>query len=182
MWAKGVNRAWVFVLLVLLAAACARPTITVPEREVPVTEEAAQRFEEKLLAFQEITNGEVKLTFSEAEVTSYIRLRLLEAQRSLPVLEPTIWFSGGNVYIAGQLNVPSLSVSGDAVIVLTATVEQNRLQVSVRKALIAGVPVPRRVLQRLSDLANDRMSNTIGPITIRDLQVLEGEIIVVLSR
>ncbi len=169
------------IIIVLFVTACTQPTVTIPEREVPVTEAAAQKVVERLAALKDLPNGEVKLTFTESEITSYLRLRVLK-DRPLPIQDPTVWFSGGQVYVKGLAQLPPFSFQEEMILVLTVEVENNRLQITFRELFIAGIPFPQQVLERLNTLANERLSNTIGPVTLRDVQILEGEIIVVLTR
>ena len=178
-----MGRRWLLLILLWLTlAACSRPTVDLPDREVPVSEEAAQRFEEKLARIRDLPNGDVKLTFTESEVTSYVRLRLTQGTPPLPVQEPTFWFSGGQVYVKGRFAAEGIPLEGDAILVIALRVENARLHIAVRKAIIGGVPVPERLLERLSALANERLSASVGAITVKDLQILEGEAIVVLSQ
>ena len=172
---------WLMIFLVVLStAACAKPKIDLPDRDVPITEEAAQRFEKKLTQLKDATGGDVKLSITESEVTSYINLRLL--QDDLPVQKPTIWFSEGKVYLKGRLEGEGLPVTGDAILVVALTVHDGVLQVRVEKAIIGRFPVPDSVLDKLTDLTNERIKAEIGPIRIKELQILEGEAILVLSR
>ncbi len=170
----------VVVFLMLSAVACATPKIELPDRDVPISEEAAQRFESKLAQLQDTSNGDVKMTFTEEEVTSYVNLRLLEDD--LPIQKPTIWFSEGKVYLKGHVEGEGLPVSGDAVLVVALTVHDGVLQVRVEKAVIGRFPVPDSVLDKLTHMTNERIKAEIGPIRIKELQILEGEAILVLSR
>ncbi len=172
---------WLIILLIVFSAvACATPKIDLPDRDVPITEEAAQRFENKIARLQDTTNGDVKITFTEEEITSYINLRLL--QDDLPVQKPIIWFSEGKVYLKGHIEGDGLPVSGDTVLVVALTVHDGVLQVRVEKAIIGRFPVPDSVLDKLTNMANERIKAEVGPIRIKELQILEGEAILVLSR
>lgn len=170
----------VTAFLIVLLVACNLPQIDVPKREVPVTEEAAQRFEEKLATLKTAPNGDVKLSFTESEITSYINLRLV--QENLPLRRPTVWFSAGKVYLKGHLEAEGIPVKGDAVLVVALSVQDGNVRLQVEQAVIGRVPVPESVLQRLSTLANEYLTTFTGPLPVKDLQILEGEAIVVLSR
>ena len=172
---------WVaLIALLVFAAACKSPQIDLPSREVPVTEEAVQRFEKKIAAIKTAPPGDVKLTFTESEITSYINLRLM--QENLPLQHPTLWFSAGRVYLKGHLEVENLPVKGDAILVAALSVREGQVSLQVEEAIIGRVPVPQSVLNRLSALANEHLHTFTGPLPIKDLQILEGEAIVVLSR
>ncbi len=172
---------WVMLIgLVVLVTACGAPKIDLPPREVPITEEAAQRFEEKIAAIKAAPNGDIKLTFTESEITSYINLRLV--QENLPLQRPTLWFSAGRVYLKGRLEMEGVPVKGDAILVAALSIRDGKVYLDVEEAIIGRVPVPQSVLDRLSTLANERLSAFTGSLPVKDLQILEGEAIVVLSR
>lgn len=180
--ARTRRHVWLVLLVaVVFLTGCAAQPIAVPNREVPVSEEAAQAFEEKLAHLGNLPNGEVKLTFSEAEVTSYLRLRVVP-DLPVPVSQLTVWFSGGHVYLAARLKPPAIPVEAHALVVLTALARDGRIDIRVRRAAINGVSLPFPLLQRLSAAANSRVRNAMAPLRVRDIQVLEGEITIVVGR
>ena len=172
-----------FLLIVSLTfgvAACSQTKIQLPNRDVPVTEEAAQSFENKIASIKNAPAGDVKIQFTESEITSYINLKLVNGD--VPIQHPTIWLSSGKVYIKGKLQGSNLPVKGDAILVVALAVQNQNLSLHVEKALIGGIPVPQAVLDQLTNMINDKVSTQFGPVTIKDLQILEGEAIVQLSR
>ncbi len=179
-----VRRVFVLTLLVmamlLATAGCSTPKIDLPDREVPITEEAAKSLENKVAAIKTAPNGDIKLTFTESEVTSYINLRLIN--QDLPVKQPTVWFSSGKVFIKGRLEAEGIPVKGDAALVVDLSIRDGKLHINVEKAVIGRVPVPESVLQHLSDLANERLTTVTGPLPVKELQILEGEAIVLVRR
>ncbi len=173
----------IFLLLSLIAitgTACTTPQVDLPKRSVPITEQAAKSLEEKIASLKAAPNGDIKLRVTESEVTSYINLRLV--QEDLPVQKPTIWFSAGKVYLKGRLEAEGVPVKGDAILVVTLSVQQGRIHLQVEEAVIGRVPVPQSILTRLSTLATEHLTTLTGPIPVKELQILEGEAIIVLSR
>lgn len=169
-----------FVLLTITGTACSTPQVDLPKRDVPITEEAAKSLEEKIASLKAAPNGDIKIQVTESEVTSYINLRLV--QKNLPLQKPTIWFSAGKVYLKGRLEAEGIPVKGDAILVVTLSVQDGRIHLQVEKAIIGRVPVPQSVLTRLSTLANEHLTTLTGPIPVKELQILEGEAILILSR
>ena len=167
-------------VLILEVSACTRPQIDLPNRDVPVTQEAAQRFEEKIAQLKQAPGGDIKITFTESEITSYINIKL--AENNLPVQRPTIWFSSGKIYIKGRFETSGIPLKGDAVLVLMLSVQDGKLNLKVEKAVVGRVPVPQSVLDELTSLANERLTTITGPLPVKELQILEGEAILILSR
>ncbi len=168
------------LFLALGTVACSKPKIDVPQRDVPISKAAAQRFEQKLASLKDAPPGDVKIRFTESEITSYINLKLADAQ--VPIRKPTVWFSSGKVYIKGRLKSGFLPVSGDALLIVALAVQGQKLSFHVEKAIIAGLPVPQSLLKQLTDVISQKASTQFGPVTIKKLQILEGEAIVVLNR
>lgn len=168
-----------WVLVAGITTGCAVPRPSLPERTVPVSEEAASRFEEKLAQLRRLTNGEVRLTFTESELTSYLRVRLLHNQ---PSVEPTVWFTGGLAVVDVSVNLPSMPSRLHLVATLIGLAEDGQIHILARHLTIDGISVPPPLLQRFSRLASRSLNNAIAPVQVRDLQILEEEVSVVLSR
>ncbi len=168
------------ILILAITVGCTTPQIDLPDREVPITEEAAKSLESKITTIKASPSGDVKLTFTESEITSYINLRLVN--QNFPLKKPVIWFSEGKVYMKGRLETDGIPVKGDAILVVALSVKDGRLNINVERAIIGRVPVPESVLKQLSDLANERLSAVTGPLPVKELQILEGETIILVRR
>ncbi len=178
-----MKRRMLFLLvlfLVLSTAACSKTKIEFPDREVPISAEAAQSFKSKLGSLKTAPPGDVKIRFTESEITSYINLELVD--EDMPIKKPIIWFSKGKVYIKGELQGDGIPVSGDAALVVDMAVQNSKLSLRVEKALISGIPVPEKVLNQLTSLISDKVTTQFGPVTVKELQILEGEAVIQLSR
>jgi len=167
------------LLIPLVISACRRPTVDLPDRTVPVSEAAAQRFEQKIRDLRSGGNGEYKVAFTEEELTSYLNVKV--EQQSLPIRQPTVWFSRGKVYVRGDFQAEGFPVKGNAIFVIAMAIQDGVLTMRVEQAVIGPVPVPQSLLDRLSSLANERSSALLGPIRIKQLQILEREAIIVLT-
>lgn len=167
-----------FLLFSALLAACGRPKVDLPDRRVAISQEAAQHFEDKVRFLKATENGEFKLTVTEEELTSYLNLKV--EQESLPIRRPTIWLSAGKVYVRGDFQGRGFPVKGEATFVIAVAIEDGTLNFRAEKAIIGPLPVPNPLLREISDLVNERVGSALGSIGIRQLQILEGEAIIVL--
>jgi len=152
-----------------------------PDRSIEITEEAAQRFQEKLReAAESQGKGPIRLQFSDQELTSFINLRL-EERADMPLVEPRIWFTQGKIYMSGELHSEEVPLSGRAVIVASAQVADGRIQISIDQATIGRVPIPRAFLDTLSQRVNDILGRAQLHIKVERLEILEGEVILLVS-
>jgi len=177
-----MKRAWVvlaLVILVLAVTGCSKIQVDLPDREVPVSEEAAQSLQQKISQL-DWQSGTATLTVTESEVTSYINLKLLDEE--VPIKEPTVWFEDGKVYIAGKLDKNALPVGGQAALIVDLSVQDGKLHIQVEKAVVGGVPVPSGVLDKLTDTLNEHLSAKFGPITVKELHIGQGTATISLAR
>ncbi len=174
---------WILFTLILALTlsmtGCSKTKVDVPDREVPISQEAADRLEKKLTHL-DFSSGQATLTVTESEITSYINLKLLD--EDVPIEHPTIWFEKGKVYVTGKLRKDTLPVGGDAALIVDLSVQDGDLHIRVEKAVIGGIPVPGKVLDKLTDLANEYASAQIGPWTITQLTVETGKATVTVRR
>jgi len=153
-----------------------------PDRPIEITEEAAQRFQEKLQgAWETQGEGQFRLQFTDQELTSYVNLKLKEAA-DVPLVEPRIWFTRGKIYVGGELSSEELPLSGQAVIVASAQVVDEQIRISIDQASIGRVPIPRAFLDSLSETVNSGLAQAQLGIKVQRLEILEGEAIIIASR
>ena len=153
--------------------------ITLPDRPVAITEEAAQRFEDKLQgAWEGLGENQFRLQFTDEEVTSYINVKL-QAASALPVAGPRIWLTRGKIYVSGMLDTGDLPLRGQAVIVASAHVVDEKVLISIEQARVGQVPIPNMLLSSLEDTVNTALSQAQFDVKIVHLEVLEGEAILV---
>ncbi len=174
---------WVFLVLILIlalsAAGCSKTKVQVPEREVPISQEAADRLQQKLTHL-DISSGRATITVTESELTSYINLELLD--EDVPIEHPTIWFDKGKVYIKGKLRKDILPVSGEIALVARVAVQDGKLHLDIQKAVVGGLPVPGKILEKLTELIDQYATTQVGPWTIVQLSVDDGKATITVSR
>jgi len=153
-----------------------------PQRPIEITEEAAQRFQEKIQeALKNQVDGQFRLQFTDQELTSYVNLKLEETE-AVPLAEPRIWFTRGKIYVSGEVSSEDLPLKGRAAIVASAQVEDEQIRIHIDQASIGRVPIPRSILDTISDTVNGNLAQAQLDIKVQQLEILEGEAIIVARR
>jgi hypothetical protein len=183
---RNRSRLAVLAILVLTAATACGPCaslsgfrVALPDRPIEISEDAAQRFQEKIIGGWEAREtGQFRLQFTDQELTSYLNLRLGD-MRFIPLSEPRIWLTRGDIYVSGNLKAGSLPISGRVGLVLSPQVLDGVAQLSVERASIGPAPIPRAILETLEETMNTSLRQAQMNVHIERLQILEGEAIVI---
>lgn len=149
----GSGRLWLLLLgLALLCAVIAvgcpaahragRRATATPAPTVPVSLEAARRFEQKT---GQLDAGGFSLELTDQEVTSYIALNLAD---QLPIATPQVRFLPGSFVLEGDLLRP---VHGRIQLTGNITVEGGQARLEFQSATLGEVGLPRALLASLSD-------------------------------
>ena len=155
--------------------------VALPDRPIQISEDAALRFQEKISGgWQTQEAGQFRLQFTDEELTSYLNLRLKETS-ILPLTEPRIWLTRGDIYVSGNLSAGSLPISGRVGLVLSPQVSDGVAQLTVERASIGPAPIPRALLETLEETLNASLRQAQLNTQIERLQILEGEAIVIAS-
>lgn len=153
--------------------------VALPDRPVRVTHEAAQRLEDKLKgAWESQGDGQFRLQVTDEELTSYLNMRL-SGQDSIPLQQPRVWLTRGLIYVAGELSGPDLALSGQAALVLSAEVVDERLSLRIRQASVGLIPIPGPLTSSLEDTINSALAQAQLNVRVLQLEILEGEAILV---
>ena len=174
-----------FLWATLACSPCAwlsRSSVKLPDRSIEITEEAAQRFREKLQgAWENQGEGQFRLQLTDQELTSYVNLKIKDST-DIPLTQPYIWFSRGKIYVSGELSNAGLPLSGQAAIVASAQVADEQLRISIDQASIGRVPIPRAFLNSLQNTVNGGLAQAQLGLKVQRLEILEGEAIIIASR
>jgi len=171
----------VFVLLSALLLACGLGKKTPStEARVPVSQEAADRLEQKLKEATNKDEGTFGLEITDAELTSYVVLKLSEqADRAdeIPLEDFQVRFSGRQMIFSGKLTTIcpfQLNVKVTAM----AQVEDGQLDVAVDKARVGAIPVPKGLLKSLSRIITETITEAPEQmdvaVEITDIEIGEG--------
>jgi hypothetical protein len=144
-----------------------------------VSEQAAQSLADKIQgSWDSQGDGNFMLQATDQEVTSFLSLRLLDSQ-DLPLRDPQIWFTRGQVYASGELHVDRLPLAPRANIILAGEIDNGLLQLSVAQASFGQIPIPRGLVDSLESRLNGALAQAQVGIEVLELEILEAEAILV---
>lgn len=173
------------LVIVLLSLACApcsclsRLGAPPPAERIEISQEAAQRLEDKLSeALSQAESGEFTITATDEEVTSFIALQM-ERSSDTPVRDVQVHFGDDRVHVWAILaDVVPFDVGVS--LVATATVVDDQLQVDIIESSAGVIPIPQSLLDSLSRVANETIAEAQmkaeKKIQITDVTIGEEEI------
>jgi len=165
----------------LLGLACGPLTrqSPTPLPPVPVSTQAAGRLEDKLqqAAATAQVSGDIRITLTEEELTSYIALQLSQslAEQGLIISNPQVRLRDGKLTLSGTYRVDPVTVN--PVITLSVTAVNGRPVANVESANFGILPVPGALLSQVSQSINQTLAQqlpanaTITSVTIADGQM-----------
>lgn len=171
------------LLAVLACGPCSLFSRTAPSSQesvptIEVSQAAAQRLEDKLREqLQENPNPQFLIRITNEEATSLVNARLAEAEEP-PIQEPRVWFTRGHIYVSGRL-VNLVPAPMDALLVASVKVVDGQARLHFDDATVGTVKVPKVVLSELEQTVNDALATAQINLTITEVQVREGELVVV---
>ena len=168
------------VLALMACNPCSFLSGRTPQEPVPtitVSAEAAQRLQDRLYQeLQENPNPQFILRITNNEITSLVSQKLAESPAP-PIQEPRIWFTRGRIYVSGKL-VNILPSPTDSLLVASVHVEDGQIRIQFDKATIGSMNVPKLVLNELQQTVNDALATAQIDVTITEVQILEGEMVI----
>lgn len=169
-------------LVILQAIACGpcgllsgqSPT---PPHRIAVSTEAAQQLEARIQENLSSPTGQpFILRLSDAELTSLLTTELAKYSEA-PVQNPVVWFTKGKIYGTGRL-VNVLPIEADFSLIASAEVQDGKLVVTIDQISAGAIPIPRSVLNMLTQTINETVDELQLEVTVTDLEILEGEAII----
>ena len=150
------------VLLPLLLLACGRGKKTPsPEPKIPVSQEAADRLEQKLKeSINREGDGSFDLEITGSELTSYLVFKMDEQANGsddLPLKDLQVQFSGGQMIFSGKL-ISVLPFDLDVRVAASAQVEDGQIDISVTEARAGAIPLPKGLLKNISRIINESIA------------------------
>ncbi len=172
-----------FGLIALFLLACGLPGLSRPPQRptvesVPVSEEAAQQFEEKVGQLGQVQPGEtVVLTITEEEITSYIAVNLAQ---SSDVQDIQVNFRDGRIYISGT--VPVGPSKQELFVVLRPYVQEGKMAMEFEEATLGPIGIPDPIKQAINDQIRAAIAPENQVTTIKSITVEEGKITIEATR
>lgn len=172
-----------FVLLPAMLLACGlgkeKPST---ETRVPVSQEAADRLKQKLKEAVNRNEDTFSLQVTDTELTSYVVLEMTQQtdkREDIPLEDFQVQFTGGQMIFSGKVTTVcpfQLNVR----VAASAQVEDGQLEVTVDKARVGVVPIPRGVLKSLSRITTETITEAPErmdeAVEITDVEIGEGVI------
>lgn len=167
-----------FLSLILLAAACRpRPPLLDPCAQggpIPISRDAAQRFEQKVREVVERPGPHFSLEVSSEEVTSYLALTAL----GIPLADPQVRFVEGKACLSGTfIGLGPLRM--DLSVVAAAGMEGGQVRVEIEGARLGPIPLPTGLLSRI---INETIRDAQVHITLTRLEIRQDRLIVAGTR
>ncbi|MBC7223108.1 MAG: hypothetical protein H5T59_02345 [Anaerolineae bacterium] len=174
----------VLALLLLAVLACSPCSLVAPSAPpqetlptITISSVAARRLEARLREqLQENPDPQFILRITNEEITSLVNEKVSEAEEP-PIQEPRIWFTRGRIYVAGRL-VNIVPTPTDALLVASVKVVDGQVRLQFDDASVGAVKVPKVVLNELEQTANDALATAQINLTITEVRVREGEIVI----
>lgn len=175
---KQSHIAGVIITLLSATLACGGPLPvggpTPTYEPVPVSSEAAQSLEDKFNSLG-VASGEVTVSITESELTSYVEQQLA-AQPESAFSNPQVYLRDGKIKMFVTVNTGNLKAN--ALIILNATIEDNKMKLTVDSASLGPVPVPQNVLDSLTSTLNDRLlalaSDMPAGVGLKSISIADG--------
>ena len=165
---KNLFVTFILVLLVAVLAGCGTEAVQVPDRDVPITMEAAMSGQQK--GMEGLMTGSV--TWTEEEFSSFVTALLQQNLGGLvPVEGVKAWFEDGNGVVL-QLGLPGGMTADLAGKVM---VEDNILQVDLENASAMGLATDGSLLTVIEGAINRALNDPSLGIAL-DVTTAPGEI------
>lgn len=159
----------VFLLACGLLGRSAPPSEGTQLEPVPVSQEAADRFAQKLKEIKDTAPGEqITVTFTEEEVTSYFALNT-PADSGLE--NPQVHFRDGRIYFTGTVKMGP--TSQNLSVKIRPYVENGQVGLEFEEATLGPISIPDPIKNLINDqirtaLSADNQLSNVKAITVGD--------------
>jgi uncharacterized protein YpmS len=153
-----------------------------PDRTIPVSTEAVgdlQTSIQQAIAIGAVS-GQVTVTITEAQLTSYLAMKL--GQQSDPLLSnPQVYLQDGQIQLYGTAKQGYFQAT--AAIILTAGIDETgQLTIELTSADFGPMPVPDGLLSIITAMVEEAFTGAVGPaatgIRLTSITVANGLMIV----
>lgn len=160
----------------ILALAClpcklSAPASPTPLSTIQVSDEAAESLEEKV---REAFGEEVehfRLEITEEELTSF----LAQNVEGSPLADPQVRLTPGQIHISGTVTQP---LQAQLSVTCSAQLVNGRVEVTIEEAIVGGFPAPAPLMDYISQIIEESVEDMQTGMTVTELQILEGKLII----
>ncbi len=121
--------------------------------------------------------GEVSITLTEAQLTSFVALRL-QTQPDAPLTDVQVFLRDGKIQLFGNAQAGNVKTTALVVVAVTVTPEGTVL-FKAEKADFGPLPVPTALLDTVSTTLNEAFTGNIGStatgLKITNLLIADGQ-------
>lgn len=172
-------RLWMLITILTLAAlACALPGGSkLPASPIPVSTAAATQMQEavKTAVAEAAETGQLNLTLTEEQLTSYVALQLAE-QASTPITDPQIFLRDDKIQMFGTVDTGQVTAQAQVVIAVAIDAE-GQLALTIEKADFGPIPVPQSLLENISTAIDQALTQqTGGNAVLSSVTIVDGQI------
>jgi hypothetical protein len=173
----------VVLLLVIFACTLNFGGPSYPTLSIPVSTEAMGELQSSVATAvaEGVVSGEVTLTFTEPQLTSYLAYKL-QAQSKPFITNPQVYLRNGELQIYGTARKGYFEAT--ALIVLSAGVDDlGQLKIELTSANFGPLPVPNGLKEIISAMIKEVYTGALGPVAsgfkLNSVTITDGEMTVV---
>ena len=179
------NRLWLIIfVLAAVSLACNLSIFNpkTPAPPIPVTTEAVQSLEETAQnAYDDFQqSGTVKLTITEAQLTSLLAMKLAESGDQT-ITNPQVYLRDGKIQVFGTVKTDNLEAIAE-VIVGVGVDSSGQPSFNIESAKLGPFPLPDNLISQLEtrlDLIFQQEIASLAPNTAIDsIQITDGQMII----
>jgi hypothetical protein len=167
--ALGVTLILCLALTICFAASPRPPKLDLPA--VAISDAAAQTAEDKVMKIADAPLGPFTLDLSDAEISSWLALRLPGS----PFLNPQVHLTDGKVYITGDV---SLGVPLKVVSLWSVTQDNNRPRILVERTAFGPFALAPVLLNSVSATINEMIDESGTGVFPSAVTISDGHIII----
>ncbi len=169
-----------FAVLTAAMLACGGPLTlggpTPTYEPIPVSTEAIGSLKDKFNSLGAAA-GEVTVSLTESELTSFIDEQLA-AQPDTAFSNPQVYLRDGKIRLYGTVTTENFTAN--ALIIMNASIVDNRMQVAIESADFGPVPVPQDLLNSLTTTINDQLLSLFSGLPtgvgIKSIAIADGSL------
>lgn len=135
-----------------------------PENKIPVSPQAVQIMQDQFKAAFEAaaTNGDVILTFTEEQLTSFLHYRFAEQTNPL-ITEPQVYLRNGTMDIYGKAT-QGYFVANVKISVKVGINENGEPLIEIISSDFGPLPAPEQINDSLSAIIKEAYTGAVGPV------------------
>jgi hypothetical protein len=175
-------RFWIIVILLVAASLACDLAVggpTPPGSPIPVSTEAAGELANLwgTAATSVPAGGEVSITLTEAQLTSFVALKLKD-NPDAPLQDVQVFLRDGKIQLFGNAQAGSVKTTA-LVVIAVGVAPEGTVRFTAEKADFGPLPVPSALLDTLSTTLNEALTGKVGSaasgLKITNILIADGQ-------